>query len=270
MNDAVKPAGGMGGLVFVDTHAHLVDEAYDGDRKEVIHRAGAAGVTRIVNVGYDLDSSRSSVALAGEYDFVYAAVGVHPHDAARAPADYLEKLSELARGQKVVAIGETGLDYYRNLSPRLDQQRVFREQLALARDLELPVIIHDRDAHGDLLAILRRDGLGRAGGVLHCFSGSWEMARECVRMGFYISIAGVVTYPKSTRLKSIAVNLPAERLLVETDCPYLTPEPRRGRRNEPAYVRYVIEHIAGLRGVPAAELALITTENARRLFGLPG
>lgn len=269
MNDAVKPAAGADGLVLVDTHAHLVDEAYNRDRKEVIERARAGGVVQIVNVGFDLDSSRNSVALAREYDFLYAAVGVHPHDAARVPAGYLDELGKLARDQKVVAIGETGLDYYRNLSPRPEQRRVFREQLALARELELPVIIHDRDAHGEVLEIFRQDGLGPAGGVLHCFSGSWEMARECLRMGFYISLAGVVTYPKSTRLQSIAVNLPLERLLVETDCPYLSPEPRRGKRNEPVYVRYVLERIAQLRKMAAAELALLTAQNARRLFRLP-
>ncbi len=269
MNDAVKPAAGADGLVLVDTHAHLVDEAYDRDRKEVIERARAGGVVQIVNVGFDLDSSRNSVALAREYDFIYAAVGVHPHDAARVPAGYLDELGKLARDQKVVAIGETGLDYYRHLSPRSEQRRVFREQLALARELELPVIIHDRDAHGEVLEIFRQDGLGPAGGVLHCFSGSWEMARECLRMGFYISLAGVVTYSKSTRLQSIAVNLPLERLLVETDCPYLSPEPRRGKRNEPVYVRYVLERIAGLRKMPATELATLTAQNARRLFRLP-
>ena len=269
LNDAVKPAGYTNGLVLIDTHAHLVDEAFDRDRKEVIERARAGGVVQIVNVGYDLDSSRRAVALAREYDFIYTAVGVHPHDAARVSAGYLDELGTLARNQKVVAIGETGLDYYRNHSPRPEQRQVFREQLALARELELPVIIHDRDAHGEVLEIFRQDGSGRAGGVLHCFSGSWEMARECLRMGFYISFAGVVTYPKSTHLQSIAVNLPAERLLVETDCPYLSPEPRRGERNEPAYVRYALERIAGLRGMPVAELALLTTQNARRLFRLP-
>ena len=269
MNTAVKPAGGADGQALIDTHAHLSDEAYDGDRKEVIARARAAGVAQIVNVGFDLDSSRKAAALAREYDFIYAAAGVHPHDAARAPAGYLAELEALARGRKVVAVGETGLDFYRNLSPRPEQRRVFREQLALARELELPVIIHDRDAHEEVLKILRQDGLGPAGGVLHCFSGDWEMARECLRMGFYISFAGVVTYPKSTQLQRIAVDLPPERLLIETDCPYLTPAPLRGKRNEPALVRRVLEQIAGLRGMPAAELAQLTTENARRLFRLP-
>jgi TatD DNase family protein len=255
--------------VLVDTHAHLVDGRFDRDRREVLERARAAGVALIVNVGYDLESSRKSVALAGEFDCVYAAVGVHPHDAAQAPPGYLEELRRLAEGEKVVAVGETGLDYYRNLSPGEVQKKVFREHLALARELELPVIIHDRDAHEDVLGILKKDGPGRAGGVLHCFSGDWEMARVCLEMGFFISIAGVVTFPKSSLLKEIAARVPVERLLVETDCPYLTPEPWRGRRNEPAYVRSVVECVAGLRGMPAGELALVTAQNARSLFRFP-
>lgn len=255
--------------VLVDTHAHLVDGRFDRDRQEVLERARAAGVALIVNVGYDLESSRKSVALAGEFACVYAAVGVHPHDAAQAPPGYLEELRRLAKGEKVVAVGETGLDYYRNLSPGEVQKKVFREHLALARELDLPVIIHDRDAHEDVLGILKKDGPGRAGGVLHCFSGDWEMARVCLEMGFFISVSGVVTYPKSSLLKEIAARVPAERLLVETDCPYLAPEPWRGRRNEPAYVRSVVECVAGLRGMSAGELALITAQNARSLFRLP-
>ncbi|MGB9903377.1 MAG: TatD family hydrolase [Desulfotomaculales bacterium] len=255
--------------MLVDTHAHLVDGRFDRDRREVLERARAAGVALIVNVGYDLESSRKSVALAGEFDCVYAAVGVHPHDAAQVPPGYLEELRKLAKGEKVVAVGETGLDYYRNLSPGEVQKKVFREHLALARELDLPVIIHDRDAHEDVLGILKKDGPGRAGGVLHCFSGDWEMARVCLGMGFFISLAGVVTYPKSSLLKEIAARVPVERLLVETDCPYLTPEPWRGRRNEPAYVRSVVECVAGLRGMSAGELALITAQNARSLFRFP-
>lgn len=269
MENIINFPKNTGGLVLIDTHAHLIDEKYSQDRKEVIKRARANGVVQIVNVGYDLDSSRDSVALANAYDFIYAAIGIHPHDAARAPADYLDELKKLARDRVVVAIGETGLDYYRNLSPRAEQRRVFREHLALARELELPVIIHDREAHEELLEILKKDGLGRAGGVIHCFSGSLEMAHECMRLGFYISVTGVVTYPLSTRLKSIAAKLPLERLLVETDCPYLTPERRRGKRNEPAFLRYTVEHIAGLKGLPAEELAILTTQNARSLFRLP-
>ncbi|RJQ27490.1 MAG: TatD family deoxyribonuclease, partial [Peptococcaceae bacterium] len=228
----------------------------------------AAGLVNILNVGYDLESARCSVALAADYDFVFAAAGVHPHEAAKVSPDYLEELKRLAAHPKLKALGEMGLDYYRNLSPKPVQQRVFREQLALARELNLPVIIHDRDAHGDTLELLRRDGAGRAGGVMHCFSGSWEMAEECVGLGFYISIAGPVTFASAARLKDIAARLPLERLLVETDAPYLTPVPYRGRRNEPANVRYVVEEVARLRGMPPEALGEALVENGRRLFGI--
>ncbi|OAT86151.1 hydrolase TatD [Desulfotomaculum copahuensis] len=236
----------------------------------MLDRARAAGVVLIINAGYDLPSSRRAVDLAAEYDFIYAAVGVHPHEVAGLPADYLDTVRELSRQAKVVAIGEIGLDYYRDLSPREVQRRVFREQLALAKELNLPVVIHDRDAHGDVLDILRKDGAGPGGGVLHCFAGSLEMAAACLEMGFYISFAGPVTYPNARRPKEVAAAVPLERLLVETDSPYLTPQAHRGKRNEPAYVRYVAEQIAALRGIAPAELARAATANARRVFGLPG
>ncbi|RKO67958.1 TatD family hydrolase [Desulfofundulus salinus] len=255
---------------LIDSHAHLDDRKFEADREEMLDRAQKAGVVQIINAGYDLPSSARSISLAAKYPFVFAAVGIHPHDAGGVPEDYLVRLREMSRRRGVVAIGEIGLDYYRDLSPRDVQQRVFREQLALARELGLPVIIHDRDAHGDILDILRRDGVGPAGGVMHCFAGSWEMARECMAMGFYISFAGPVTYPNARRPKEVAARVPLERLLVETDAPYLTPQARRGNRNEPAYVRYVAEEIAALKGVTLEELARATTANARCLFGLPG
>jgi TatD DNase family protein len=263
----LKPAGEEQ-LMLVDSHAHLIDEKFDRDREELIARTRAGGVALVINAGYDLDSSRRSAALAEKNDFVFAAVGIHPHDAAKVSGDYLDVLKELAAGDKVVAIGETGLDYYRNLSPPVTQQRVFREQLALARKLDLPVVVHDRQSNGELLKILLNDGVGSAGGVMHCFSGSWEMARECIQMGLYISIAGVVTYPGSVSLKNLAARLPLECLLVETDCPYLTPVPYRGKRNEPLYVRLVVEEIARLRGMPAVELAQAVLQNTRQLFQL--
>lgn len=256
-------------IKLIDSHAHLDDGQFDADRDQMLVRAQQAGVVQIINAAYDLPSSARSVDLARHYSFVFAAVGVHPHDAEGLPADYLEQLREMARLPEVVAIGEMGLDYYRDLSPREVQQRVFREQLALARELNLPVIIHDRDAHADTLDILRKDGVSPAGGVMHCFSGSREMAEACLALGFYISFAGPVTYPNARRPKEVAAWVPLDRLLVETDCPYLTPQARRGRRNEPACVRYVAEEIAALRGIPVEEVARATTENARRLFGLP-
>jgi len=255
---------------LIDSHAHLDDAQYDDDRAEMLARARAAGVVQVVNVGYDLPSSSRALALAAEYDFIFAAVGVHPHEVRELPPDYLERLREMCRRPGVVALGEIGLDYYRDLSPREVQRKVFREQLALARELDLPVIIHDRDAHGDVLDILRKDGVGPAGGVMHCFAGSLEMAAACMEMGFYISFAGPVTYPNARRPKEVAAAVPLERLLVETDAPYLAPQVHRGKRNEPAYVRHVAEQIAALRGIAVEELARATTANARRLFGLPG
>jgi len=256
--------------MLVDTHAHLDDEQFDTDRGEVLSRARGAGVTAIVNASYHLPSAAAAAALAADHDWIYAACGIHPHEAGGARPGYQDTLRELAARPKVVAIGEIGLDYYRDLSPREEQRRIFREQLSLARELELPVIIHSRDAHGDVLRILKGDGVGPAGGVMHCFSGSWEMAREVLAMGFYISLAGPVTFSNATRLAEVARRLPCDRLLVETDCPYLAPVPYRGRRNEPAYVRLVAQKVAELRGVPFEELAAQTAENAARVFRLPG
>lgn len=253
-------------MLFVDSHAHLDDRKYDGDREEMLQRAQDRKICNIINVGYDLPSSRRSLALAAKYDFIYAAVGVHPHDAAEAGENYLQELREMAAQPKAVAIGEMGLDYYRNLSPKEIQQRVFREQIRLAAELEKPIIIHDREAHGDVMTILSEETLGQAKGVLHCFSGSLEMARECLKMGFYLSIAGPVTFHNANKLCEVAANVPLDRLLIETDAPYLTPEPHRGKRNESAYVAYVGQRIAEIRGIPVEELAAATTANAKRLF----
>lgn len=252
--------------MYIDSHAHLDDRKYDLDRHEMLMRARGEGVSVIVNVGYDLPSSRRSVALAEAYDFIYAAVGIHPHDAQDADDASFEELKRMAAHPKVVAIGEMGLDYFRNLSPQDVQQEVFRRQLALAKGIGLPVIIHDRDAHGDIMRILKEEKAGDAGGVLHCFSGSWEMAVECMKMGFYISIAGPVTFHNAGRLKEIATRIPADRLLIETDAPYLTPEPYRGKRNESAYVLYTAAEIARLRGITPEELGELAANNTKKLF----
>ncbi|MCL2337357.1 MAG: TatD family hydrolase [Firmicutes bacterium] len=251
-----------------DTHAHLNMEQFAGDLDEVFQRMAAAGVTRVLCASFDLNSSAETAALAANRPGVTASVGVHPHDAEDVPQDYLARLKELARQPGVVALGEMGLDYYRDLSPRPVQQRVFREQLALVRELNMPVMIHVRDAFADLLDILRRDGISQAGGVMHCYSGSWEVAKLCLAMGFYISLAGPVTFKNAVKLKEIAVKMPLDRLLVETDCPYLAPEPYRGKRNEPAYVRYTAEHIATLRGISLEELAAATTANGLKVFNI--
>lgn len=261
-------------MTLVDTHAHLDHPRFDADRGSVIERAEAAGVQTIVNVGADLASSRQAVALASQHDVVHAAVGVHPHDARKLDGTTLAELRDLARRPKVVAVGEIGLDFFRDLSPRDVQRRAFQAQLAWAAKLGKPVIIHDRDAHDEIMAMLSEwaSGLkdsplaGRLG-VLHTFSGDVAMAERAVDLGFYISISGPVTYGNARQLPEIVRALPLERLLVETDCPYLAPHPHRGKRNEPAYVRLVVEQIASLREVPFDDLARATTANAHRLFG---
>lgn len=251
-----------------DTHAHLDDKKYDQDREQMLKRAQDKGIMHIVNVGYDLFSSQRSIRLAEQYSFIHAAVGIHPHDAAEADEEVFNKIAMLAQHPKVVAIGEMGLDYFRDLSPRDVQQQVFRRQLGLAREKGKPIIIHDRDAHGDIMNILKEEQAWQIGGILHCFSGSWEMAQECLDMGFYISIAGPVTFNNARKLVEIAAKIPLNRLLVETDAPYLTPEPYRGKRNESAHVYYVAEKIAEVRNIPLEELAEATTSNGLRVFGI--
>jgi TatD DNase family protein len=261
-------------LTLIDTHAHLDFSKFDADLPAVLERARKAGVAAILNVGVDVASSRRAVALAEQYDDIYAAVGMHPHDAKKLDGAALVELRDLARHPKVLAVGEMGLDFYRDLSPREVQRRAFQSQLAWAAKLDKPVIIHDRDAHQEVLEVLTgwAGGLGHshlAGrrGVLHTFSGDLAMAEKAIELGFYLSISGPVTYQNAGRLTGIVQALPLDRLLVETDCPFLTPHPHRGQRNEPAYVRLVAGRIADLKGVSLAELAEVTTANAQRLFG---
>ncbi len=260
----------MPDTLLVDTHTHLDFPQFDDDRKRVIERAQAAGVRTIVNVGADLASSQAAVALAEAYPQVYAAVGVHPHDAKTVTRRMLEELGALALHPKVVAIGEIGLDFYRDLSPRDQQRRAFQQQLALASEVGKPVIIHDREAHEEIMATLRRwaKSSHQPAGVLHCFSGDLAMAQEAIELGFYISVAGPVTFDNARRLRDLVRQLPLEKLLVETDCPYLTPHPHRGKRNEPAYVKLVAQAIARLKEMSVEEVARITSDNARALFAL--
>ena len=259
---------GTNAYPLADSHAHLDFPDFDKDRETVIQRAGTAGVKLIINVGCDLVSSRKAVKLAAGYPSVYAAVGIHPHDAAAAPADYLEQLAELAAAPKVVALGEMGLDFYRDRSPRPIQKKVLREQLDLARRLAMPVIIHDRDAHSELLAVLKKDGLSPAGGVMHCFSGDPDLAREVLALGLYISIAGPVTYPRNKVLRAVAAAVPLGKLLLETDAPFLTPAPWRGQRNEPARIASTADMVAAQRGCAVEELGAACLANTRRLFSL--
>ena len=251
----------------IDSHAHLEMEEFDGDRGAVLERAAAAGLTAIITVGTTIPDCEKAAALARLHPQVYAAVGIHPHEVKGIDAGTYDALRILARQEKVIAIGEIGLDFFYDLSPREVQLRCFAEQLVLALELDLPVIIHDREAHAETLRILQQQR-GRLRGVLHCFSGDAAMARECLEMGFYLSVAGPLTYKKADQLRAVAREIPAERLLIETDCPYLAPQPWRGKRNEPAYVVETARCLAEIRGVAAAELERLTEENTRRLFGL--
>jgi TatD DNase family protein len=253
--------------MLFDSHAHLDDKRFEGETDAVIARAAAAGVTGILNAGADMDSSKNAMKLARAYPAVYAAVGVHPHDAKLVVNDDYETLAAWTNETKVVAIGEIGLDYFYDHSPKDIQQKVFIRQLDVARQTHKPIIIHDRDAHADLLNIVRNEGRGISG-VFHCFSGSLEMAGEVIKLGFYVSIAGPVTFTNAAKLKEVAKEVPLDRLLVETDCPYLTPHPHRGKRNEPALVRLVAEEVARLRGMELEVLAEATTANVKRLFAI--
>lgn len=253
--------------MLFDSHAHIDDKRFDTDRAAVIESAFAGGLAGFINAGADMDSSARSVALAEQHASVFAAVGIHPHDAKDAREKDYAALAEWTEHPKVVAVGEIGLDYYYNHSPREVQQEVFIRQLDVARQTGKPFIIHDRDAHGDILSIIKKEAKGLSG-VFHCFSGSLEMAREVIRLGFYVSFAGPLTFKNSVKLKEIACSVPLDRVLVETDSPYLTPEPNRGRRNEPLYVRLVAGELARLRGMDPAEVAQVTTANVCRLFNI--
>jgi len=250
---------------LIDTHAHLQWPDFDKDREQVIKKAFAAGVSTIVNIGYDLNASRQAVQIANDHEGVYAVVGVHPHNAKTVEVDVLEKLRELAHGAKVVAIGEIGLDYYRDLSPRGRQKEAFEQQIRLAKELDLPVVVHDREAHADVLEVIRNVGKD-INGVLHCFSGSLEMAEEAIELGYLISIAGPVTFPNARRLHQVVERVPEESIVLETDCPWLAPRSRRGGRNEPAFILETARKVAELKGMQAHKLVRITSQNARRLF----
>ena len=254
--------------MLIDSHAHIDDARFDADRDSVLERAAAADVELIMNIGADMSSSARSVALAEQYPQIYATVGMHPHDAKEMQEQDYKQLLRWAEHPKVVAIGEIGLDYHYDLSPRPVQKEVFLRQLDIARQTGKPFVIHEREAHADTFEIIRTAAKGLAG-VFHCFSGSIETAREYLKLGFYISVAGPVTFPKSAKTKEVAQFVPLDRLLIETDSPYLTPQAFRGRRNEPAHVRLVAEEIAALRNLSLTELALATSENARRLFKIP-
>lgn len=251
--------------MLVDSHAHLQWASFSEDLEAVLDRATREGVENVVNVGFDFDGSRRGIELAERYDELYAAVGFHPHVANQLNDNILAELRKLSENRKVVAIGETGLDYYRKLSPIEVQWRAFITQLSLAEKLDLPVIIHNREAHADIVKALSKFK-GKIRGVMHCFSGSKDMARRCIKMGFYISFAGSVTYPNSRRLCEVVQWIDLNRIMLETDCPWLAPQDVRGKRNEPAFLIFTARKIAELKRISIDELASATMANTNELF----
>lgn len=254
--------------MLFDTHTHVNARQFDEDREEVIRRAGEAGVTQMVVVGFDRETIDGAMTLAETYDFIYAAVGWHPVDAIDATEEDFSRIERLASHPKVVAIGEMGLDYHWDKSPKDVQVEVFKRQIDLAKRVKMPIIIHNREATEDIIAILKEENAAEVGGIMHCFSGSPEEARQCLDMNFYISFGGPVTFKNAKLPKETAKEVPLDRLLIETDCPFLSPHPYRGKRNEPARVKLVAEKIAELKAIELEKLAEITSGNACRLFGI--
>ncbi|MEB3102397.1 TatD family hydrolase [Ferviditalea candida] len=254
--------------MLIDSHAHLDAAHFDDDREEVIQRALAQGVTAIVNIGFNRETIPTTLKLSEAYEFIYAAVGWHPQDAIDMKPEDLGWIEQSCAREKVLAIGEIGLDYYWDTSPKDVQHQVFREQIRLARKLRMPIIIHNRDAHEDVVRILREEKADEVGGIMHSFSGSWEIAKQCLNLNFYISFSGPVTFKNAKQPKTVLANVPLDRLLVETDSPYLTPHPYRGKRNESAYVRLIAETAAEIKGLPIAEIEEITTSNAKKILGI--
>ncbi|MEH7383980.1 TatD family hydrolase [Bacillus sp. JJ1521] len=254
--------------MLIDTHAHLNAIQYQDDLEEVIERALSEGVERIVVVGFDRETITRAIELADQYEFIYATIGWHPVDAIDMTDEDLEWIEELSAHPKVVALGEMGLDYHWDKSPKDIQKEVFRKQIALAKKVKLPIMIHNREATADIIDILQEENASEVGGIMHCFTGSIEVAKQCIDMNFYISFGGPVTFKNAKKPKEVAAEIPLDRLLIETDCPYLTPHPFRGKRNEPSYVKYVAEQIAELKGVSFEEIAQKTSDNAKRFFGI--
>jgi len=254
--------------MYIDTHVHLNAEQYNDDLEEVINRALDAGVKQMVVIGFDRKTIERAIALAEQYEFIFAVVGWHPVDAIDCTEEDLNWIESLAKHEKVVAIGETGLDYYWDKSPKEVQQEIFRKQIQLAQRVNLPIVIHNRDATEDVIRILQEEHAERTGGVMHCFGGSVETAKVCIEMNFMISLGGPVTFKNAKKPKEVAAEIPLEWLMIETDAPYLSPHPHRGKRNEPSLVPLVAEEIARLKDVPVEEIARVTSENAKRFFRL--
>jgi TatD DNase family protein len=256
--------------MLIDSHAHIQGKEYAGEAEAVIARAREVGVEKIIAVGGagDMSSNTEAIALAARFENVFATVGMHPHDAKDVGANELQSLKELAASPKVVAVGETGLDYYYSHSPHDVQRRVFSQFIHMARDTDLPIVVHERDAARDAAELLRREGSGKLRGVIHCFTGNYEAACAYLDLGFYLSFTGIITFKNAEPLREVVRKVPLERMFVETDSPYLTPVPHRGKRNEPAYVRFVAETIAKVKGVELDEVARLTTASVKSLFSI--
>lgn len=255
--------------MLVDTHCHLDFEDLVAEQTDILARARQVGVQQIITIGIDLPTSRRAIALAEANGEIYATIGIHPHNACALSSKDFQELLTLGRKSQVVAYGEIGLDFYRNYKPQPVQISCLHEQLNVARQLGLPVVIHDREAHEEVLQVLREQKAWEMGGSMHCFSGDWLFAKKCLDLGFYLSIAGPVTFAKAQILQNVARQCPLDRLLLETDAPFLAPVPKRGKRNEPAFLIHTAEKIALLRNLPLEEVAMQTTLNARKLFKLP-
>ncbi|WP_075979816.1 TatD family hydrolase [Bacillus massilinigeriensis] len=254
--------------MLFDTHAHLNDEQFNEDLIEVIDRAKLAGVSEMMVVGFDRPTIIRAMELTNQYDFIYACIGWHPVDAIDMTDDDLIWIEELSSHPKVIALGEMGLDYHWDKSPKEIQKEVLRKQIRLAKKVKLPIVIHNREATNDILQILKEENAAEVGGIMHCFSGSVEVAKECLDLNFYISLGGPVTFKNAKKPKEVADAVPLDKLLIETDCPYLAPHPYRGKRNEPGYVKLVAEQIAEIKGVTFEEVAEATMKNAKKLFGI--
>ena len=250
--------------MLFDTHAHMNDPAFDADRREMILGLKEKGVEYVMNVGCCLDSSKDCIALAEEYPFVYASVGSHPDSADEVTEEVIEAYRQMAKHPKVPAIGEIGLDYYYETIPRETQQKAFRMQMELAKELDMPVIVHERDAHDDAMRIVKE--FKGVSGVFHCYSGSAEMARQLVKMGWYIGFTGVLTFKNARKAVETAQSIPLDRIVLETDCPFMAPEPFRGKRNDPGYLCHMAEKLAEIRGLSLEEIHQITFENGKRLY----
>jgi TatD DNase family protein len=252
--------------MYIDTHCHLDFPEFDSDRDEVIRRAQEAGIEAVVNIGSSLQASRKSLELASRHDFIYAAIGIHPHEADRFDKEQENELAALLKQEKAVAVGEIGLDYFKNYSQGPNQRKLFRALLKLAKEADLPLVIHSRNAQADTLAILKEESVGRA--VVHCFSGGEDFLKECLALGFFISFTCNITYRNAADLRNLVKMTPLDRLMLETDAPFLAPEPLRGKRNEPLHVRTLAEEISRIKEIPLDEVAEATTKNAKGFFRL--